>query len=85
MINEGARILEEGIARRSSDIDLVWLHGYGWPPQTGGPMFLADQIGLPIVAERLAYMSSLDRDKTLHPVPLLERLAMAGKTFASFS
>jgi 3-hydroxyacyl-CoA dehydrogenase len=83
MINEGARILDEGIAERPGDIDLVWLHGYGWPAQTGGPMFLADQIGLANVAERLAYMAALDRDKSLHPSPLLERLAMAGETFAS--
>ncbi|MGQ0682411.1 3-hydroxyacyl-CoA dehydrogenase NAD-binding domain-containing protein [Bradyrhizobium sp.] len=78
MINEGARILEEGIAERASDIDLVWLYGYGWPRQTGGPMFLADQTGLPVVAERLAYMAALDKDETLRPVPLLHRLAMAG-------
>jgi len=84
MINEGARILEEGIAERASDIDLVWLYGYGWPPQTGGPMFLADEIGLPIVAERLAYMASLDKDETLRPVPLLHRLAMAGGTLGAF-
>jgi 3-hydroxyacyl-CoA dehydrogenase len=83
MINEGARILEEGIADRSSDIDLVWLHGYGWPARTGGPMYLADQIGLAIVAERLAYMAALDEDASLRPSPLLQRLAMAGETFAS--
>ncbi|MEH2503341.1 3-hydroxyacyl-CoA dehydrogenase [Bradyrhizobium sp. AZCC 1578] len=84
MNNEGARILEEGIAERASDIDLVWLHGYGWPPQTGGPMFLADQIGLPVVAERLAFMAALDKDETLRPVPLLHRLATSGGTFAAF-
>jgi 3-hydroxyacyl-CoA dehydrogenase len=83
MINEGARILDEGIAERSSDIDLVWLYGYGWPAQTGGPMFLADQVGLAVIAERLAYMAALDNDGTLRPTPLLERLAMAGSTFAS--
>lgn len=84
MINEGARILEEGIAERASDIDLVWLYGYGWPPQTGGPMFLADQVGLPVVAERLAFMAALDKDETLRPVPLLHRLATASGTFAAF-
>ncbi|MEH2588205.1 3-hydroxyacyl-CoA dehydrogenase NAD-binding domain-containing protein [Bradyrhizobium sp. AZCC 1721] len=84
MINEGARILEEGIAERASDIDLVWLYGYGWPPQTGGPIFLADQIGLPVVAERLAFMAALDKDETLRPVPLLHRLATSGGTFAAF-
>jgi 3-hydroxyacyl-CoA dehydrogenase len=83
MINEGARILDEGIAKRSGDIDLVWLYGYGWPAQTGGPMFLADQIGLAVIAERLAYMAAQDKDVSLRPTPLLERLAMAGSTFAS--
>ena len=84
MINEGARVLEEGIAERASDIDLVWLYGYGWPPQTGGPMFLADQVGLPVVAGRLAFMAALDKDETLRPVPLLHRLATANATFAAF-
>ena len=83
MINEGARILDEGIAERSGDIDLVWLYGYGWPAQTGGPMFLADQVGLAVIAERLAYMAALDKDESLRPTRLLERLAMAGSTFAS--
>ncbi|WP_050419729.1 3-hydroxyacyl-CoA dehydrogenase NAD-binding domain-containing protein [Bradyrhizobium tropiciagri] len=83
MINEGARILDEGIAERAGDIDVVWLYGYGWPAQTGGPMFIADQTGLAIVAERLRYMAGLDMDETLRPAPLMERLAMAGGTFAS--
>lgn len=83
MINEGARILGEGIAERASDIDLVWLYGYGWPRQTGGPMFLADQTGLAVVAERLAYMAALDKDETLRPAPLLHRLAMAGGTLGT--
>jgi 3-hydroxyacyl-CoA dehydrogenase len=83
MINEGARILEEGIAERASDIDLVWLYGYGWPRQTGGPMLLADQVGLPVVAERLAYMATLDKDETLRPALLLHRLAMVGGTFVA--
>ena len=46
MVNEGAKILEEGMAQRASDIDVVWLNGYGWPAFTGGPMFWADTIGL---------------------------------------
>lgn len=53
MINEGAKILEEGIAQRASDIDIVWIHGYGWPRHTGGPMFWADQIGLANVVDAL--------------------------------
>jgi 3-hydroxyacyl-CoA dehydrogenase len=46
MINEGAKILEEGIAQRASDVDVVWVYGYGWPRYRGGPMFWADSIGL---------------------------------------
>ena len=53
MINEGARILEEGIAQRTSDIDVVWVHGYGWPRQTGGPMFWAEQQGLAVIVDGL--------------------------------
>ena len=55
MINEGARILEEGVAARASDIDVVWLYGYGWPIYRGGPMFWADSIGLKHIADRLAF------------------------------
>ncbi|MDP8914446.1 MAG: 3-hydroxyacyl-CoA dehydrogenase NAD-binding domain-containing protein [Pseudomonadota bacterium] len=53
MVNEGAKILEEGIAQRASDVDVVWLNGYGWPAWTGGPMFWADTIGLDTVLDRL--------------------------------
>jgi 3-hydroxyacyl-CoA dehydrogenase len=53
MINEGAKILEEGKAYRASDIDIVWLNGYGWPAYRGGPMFYADTVGLPEVAAKL--------------------------------
>jgi 3-hydroxyacyl-CoA dehydrogenase len=55
LINEGAKILEEGIAYRPSDIDMVWTAGYGFPDHKGGPMFMADQIGLPVIAERLQH------------------------------
>ncbi len=56
MINEGARILEEGIAARPSDIDVIWLYGYGWPIYRGGPMFYADQVGLKHIADRLSLL-----------------------------
>ena len=46
MVNEGAKILDEGMAQRASDIDVVWINGYGWPLYTGGPMFWADTVGL---------------------------------------
>ena len=48
MVNEGALILEEGMAQRASDIDVVWMHGYGFPRHRGGPMFWADQVGAPL-------------------------------------
>jgi 3-hydroxyacyl-CoA dehydrogenase len=53
MVNEGAKILEEGIAQRASDIDVVWVYGYGWPVYRGGPMFWADTVGLPRIVEGL--------------------------------
>ena len=53
MINEGAKILEEGIAQRASDIDVVWVYGYGWPVYRGGPMFWADTVGLDKIVEGL--------------------------------
>ena len=46
MVNEGAKILEEGMAQRASDVDVVWVYGYGWPVYRGGPMFWADTVGL---------------------------------------
>jgi 3-hydroxyacyl-CoA dehydrogenase len=58
MINEGVKILEEGIAYRPSDIDMVWTSGYGFPDHRGGPIFMADQIGLPVIAERIAHYAS---------------------------
>lgn len=85
MINEGARLLEEGIAARASDIDVIWIYGYGWPIQTGGPMHFGETYGLGRVAERLTYLEGIDRDKSLHPVPLLEKLAFSGEGFATFA
>ena len=61
MINEGARILEEGIAARPSDIDVIWLYGYGWPIYRGGPMFYADQVGLKHIADRLSLLRQGDQ------------------------
>ncbi|MGB0084720.1 MAG: 3-hydroxyacyl-CoA dehydrogenase NAD-binding domain-containing protein [Rhodomicrobiaceae bacterium] len=85
MINEGARILEEGIAMRSGDIDVVWIYGYGWPVARGGPMFYADQVGLGVIAGRLGHYADELADKTLAPAPLLARLAAEGKGFGSLS
>jgi len=80
LVNEGAEILEEGIALRASDIDVVYVHGYGFPRYRGGPMFYADMVGLDKVLE------SVKRFHAAHgeywkPAPLLERLATEGKKF----
>ncbi|HEY1721027.1 MAG TPA: 3-hydroxyacyl-CoA dehydrogenase NAD-binding domain-containing protein [Magnetospirillaceae bacterium] len=85
MINEGARILEEGIAARASDIDIIWLNGYGWPAAKGGPMYYADRVGLAEVAARLDAFAAATGDATLKPAPLLAKLAGAGQSFASLS
>jgi 3-hydroxyacyl-CoA dehydrogenase len=85
MINEGARILDAGIAARPGDIDVIWAHGYGWPVWRGGPMFYADQLGLPAVRDRLAALARESGDESLSPAPLIERLAADGRGFASLS
>lgn len=85
MINEGAKILEEGIAARPSDIDVVWLYGYGWPIYRGGPMFWADTVGLKHIADRLSFYARETNDPSLEPAPLLKKLAAEGKTFASLT
>jgi len=85
LINEGARILEEGVAQRPSDIDVVWVNGYGWPRWTGGPMFHADEVGLARVVERLeVFAADTPSDLSLRPAKLLADLAASGATFASW-
>lgn len=81
MVNEGAKILEEGIAQRASDIDTVWINGYGWPRFRGGPMFWADQQGLP---KLLAKLKSLEgaHGAAFAPSPLIERLVAENKGFS---
>ncbi|MCC7049018.1 MAG: enoyl-CoA hydratase/isomerase family protein [Alphaproteobacteria bacterium] len=81
LVNEGAKILEEGIAQRASDIDVVWLFGYGFPRWRGGPMFWADRIGLDKVHAAMAKLCENDRD-WCEPAPLLAKLAREGKKFA---
>ena len=79
MINEGAKILEEGKAQRASDIDVVWLYGYGWPKDKGGPMYYGDQVGIDRVvakAEELGRTSDY-----FAPAPLLTRMASQGGRF----
>ncbi len=78
MINEGARILDEGIAVRPGDIDVIWVYGYGWPVWRGGPMFYADQVGLPYVRDQLAAYAARTGDQTLEPAPLLKQARRRG-------
>ncbi len=81
LINEGFRILEEGIACRSSDIDVVWLSGYGFPPERGGPMFLARQWGLEHVKQRLLhYAGGGDRHGYWTPAPTIDRATAPSNT-----
>lgn len=81
LINEGARILEAGLARSASDIDVIFLKGYGFPAHRGGPMYLADQIGLAAVLHRIREFHQHHGERW-QPAPLLERLVAEGKTFA---
>ncbi|HLK84223.1 MAG TPA: 3-hydroxyacyl-CoA dehydrogenase NAD-binding domain-containing protein [Xanthobacteraceae bacterium] len=83
MINEGARILREGIAQRPGDIDVIWVYGYGFPVYRGGPMHYADSVGLRYIRDRLAAFAETTGDERHRPAPLLEELAAAGKGFAS--
>jgi 3-hydroxyacyl-CoA dehydrogenase len=81
MVNEGAKILEERIAIRASDIDVIWVYGYGWPVYRGGPMFWADQIGLKAIRDRMLQFQKATGDAFWTPAPLLTRLAEQGKGF----
>jgi 3-hydroxyacyl-CoA dehydrogenase len=78
MINEGVKALEEGIAQRASDIDVVWVNGYGWPAYRGGPMFYADQIGLKTIRDWLVAASS-ERGAAMAPSSLLVQSAESGR------
>ena len=83
LVNEGARILEEGYALRASDIDIIYLNGYGFPAYRGGPMWYADTVGLKKVYERISEFHR-QHGEIWRPAPLLKRLAEQGKTFAQF-
>jgi 3-hydroxyacyl-CoA dehydrogenase len=83
MVNEGAKILEEGIALRASDIDVVWVNGYGWPVYRGGPMHYADQVGLPQILAKLKEFEQRWGEQ-FKPAQLLEDLVASGKKFSDF-
>ncbi|MCJ7556049.1 MAG: 3-hydroxyacyl-CoA dehydrogenase NAD-binding domain-containing protein [Gammaproteobacteria bacterium] len=86
LVNEGARILEEGIAFRPGDIDIVWLYGYGFPVFQGGPMHYADAIGLPNILASMKEFAGRDGDPHGYwsPSALLEKLAAEGGSFATW-
>jgi 3-hydroxyacyl-CoA dehydrogenase len=83
LINEGAKILEEGIALRAVDIDIIYINGYGYPAWRGGPMWYGDTVGLKKVYERVNQFHE-EHGELWEPAPLLKRLAEEGKTFADF-
>jgi 3-hydroxyacyl-CoA dehydrogenase len=83
MVNEGAKILDEKIAIRASDIDVIWVYGYGWPVYRGGPMFWADSIGLRALRDRLLEFKKQSGEAFWTPAPLLDRLATEGKGFTA--
>ena len=80
MINEGVKILDEGMAIRASDVDVIWVSGYGWPVYRGGPMFYAEQVGLDRVLARLGELQKEYGD-AFAPAPLLETMVAEGKSF----
>ncbi len=84
LVNEGARILEEGIAQSPGDIDVIWCNGYGFPRHRGGPMFYADGIGLDGVLEAIRALARTHGGRYWEPAGLLARLASEGKTFAAW-
>jgi 3-hydroxyacyl-CoA dehydrogenase len=85
LVNEGARILKEGVALRPVDIDIVFLNGYGFPPWRGGPMFYADTIGLEQVLAQIRNFEKQFGSDLWRPAPLLQELAESGKTFGSLN
>ena len=85
LANEGATIVDEGIAARPGDVDVVYLNGYGFPKWRGGPMFYADTMGLEKVLEKLRALHEQTGDPCWEPAPLLRRLIDEGKTLASLN
>ena len=81
LVNEGAKILEEGLAQRASDIDVVWMYGYGFPRYRGGPMFWADLVGLGTIYDMMRRLHDEHGDYWLEPAPLLKQLAEQGRGF----
>jgi 3-hydroxyacyl-CoA dehydrogenase len=85
LVNEAARILEERVAQRPGDIDVVWVNGYGFPRMRGGPMQFADETGLPAVLDKLKQFEREHGSLYWTPAPLIENLVAEGRTFASLN
>lgn len=83
MINEAARIVKEGIVVRPSDVDVVWVNGYGWPARLGGPLYYADHLGLRYIRNRLLKFADESGDATLRPAALLDELADGDRKFTA--
>ena len=83
LINEGAKILKEGIALRSSDIDVIYIYGYGFPAFRGGPMFYADTVGLDNIYKDIAALEK-EHGEFWKPAPLLQELAQSHKKFGEY-
>ena len=83
LINEGARILEEGYAQRAADIDVIYIHGYGFPAWRGGPMFYADSVGIARIYDRIREFEN-ELGERWKPAPLLQRLAAQNKSFRKY-
>ena len=82
MVNEGAKILSEGVAARASDVDVIWVNGYNWPAFTGGPMHWADQVGLGRIVAGLDQIAEETGDEALRPAELLRHVAESGGMLA---
>jgi 3-hydroxyacyl-CoA dehydrogenase len=84
LVNEGARILQEGIALRAVDIDIIYMNGYGFPAHRGGPMWYADTVGLKHVYDRVCEFHA-QQGELWEPAPLLKQLALDNRKFSDFS
>ena len=85
LVNEGLKIIDEGIAQRPSDIDVVYVYGYGFPAWRGGPMYYADAVGLDRVLERILEFRDRFGEENWSPAPMLEKLVAANTTIAEWA